>query len=386
MAISEKSINRSCEQISPLYQVVETYIYDQIKTERFRLGQRIDSVKKIADILNVSTGTVQQALQTLAAKGVVNRKPRMGTFVSKEPNLVDSSTNQTFSKTIALLVPDTRGPEFSMLSRALQDTTHEQGFDTITASTDNQIDRYSEILTRQLDANVYGIILVPPLNGLLPFEIISAIKQAEIPVVTCYREINFTGWPSVMNDMFHAAYLATRHLAEKGCRNIASISWGNPIDSHMDPRHHGYLKAIIDKGIPNIRDVSLNIGPAKEVEKMWPNAYAVPTEKIKMFLKDNPHIDGIVCSHDCVAAATLSLTRNNSTADGKKIKIVGCGDIGVYFGLFENELTTLTGQYRLMAEKACELLVNIRQGRESKQMCHLIKSELKVGKSTENLR
>lgn len=367
----------------PLYQVVEDYIYDKIRTEELRPGQNIGSVDKIARKLNVSIGTVQQSLQTLAAKGVVHRKPRKGTYISNDLGFMSMNHVNGISKVVSLLVPDIRMPEYAQLAKAVQDVMHDLGVDVISASTEDNIETYTDILNRQVESNVFGIILIPPLHAPLPLETIMALRKNQIPVVTCYRELNLTEWPVVMNDTLHTAYTATEHLLTIGRKKISAFDWGGSIEGFSD-FHHGYIKALIDSRRCDIEDRWLHGTCVGKPGSSWPESHKVRTEDIDYLFNKYPDTDGVCCSHDCLAAAVIRYLREQGRSVPQDVAVTGSGDMATYFGFGENDITTLAGQCEAMAQKACDMIVQIRQNGFTPEKVHKVKCVLKGGKSTQS--
>ena len=60
---------------------LEELVRGAIRRGELKPGDRLGSAKQLAKQWNSSYGTVRQTLETLAAKGLVERKPRAGTFV-----------------------------------------------------------------------------------------------------------------------------------------------------------------------------------------------------------------------------------------------------------------------------------------------------------------
>lgn len=68
----------------PLYQDIETLMLDRISGGDWTPGTRIPNEFQLADEFGVSQGTVRKALSGLLARGLVQRRPRHGTFVAEQ--------------------------------------------------------------------------------------------------------------------------------------------------------------------------------------------------------------------------------------------------------------------------------------------------------------
>jgi DNA-binding transcriptional regulator YhcF (GntR family) len=124
---------------------LEEYIRSGIRRGDLKAGQRLGSAKQLAEEWNTTYGAVRQSLETLAAKGLVERRARAGTFLAPSPEPSDSEAGPR--SIIGLLVPDIRMPEHGLVTRCLQDAGQKAGFDVLVSSTDNDRDRYDQSVT-----------------------------------------------------------------------------------------------------------------------------------------------------------------------------------------------------------------------------------------------
>ena len=65
---------------------VEFAIQNKITTEGFKIGDKIPSIRDLAQLCNVSVGSANQATLSLVEKSILEKKPtRKGLFVAKIP-------------------------------------------------------------------------------------------------------------------------------------------------------------------------------------------------------------------------------------------------------------------------------------------------------------
>lgn len=67
------------------YQHLEKLLLKGIEQQRWRVGERLPSIRSLCVEHNLSKATVQHALQRLEAKGVVAARPKAGYFVTPQP-------------------------------------------------------------------------------------------------------------------------------------------------------------------------------------------------------------------------------------------------------------------------------------------------------------
>ena len=96
------------------------------------------SIKDVAEAAGVSTATVSRVLSNgqHVRPEVRERVMRAVERLGYRPNLVARSLRSQQSNTIGLIVADIRNPFFTSISRAVEDTTYEQGFSVFLCNTD----------------------------------------------------------------------------------------------------------------------------------------------------------------------------------------------------------------------------------------------------------
>ena len=65
-----------------LYRELEKWLLEGIKAQRWRVGERLPSIRTLCREKQLSKATVQHALQRLEAQGIVESRPKAGYFVS----------------------------------------------------------------------------------------------------------------------------------------------------------------------------------------------------------------------------------------------------------------------------------------------------------------
>jgi len=69
-------------QVPSLKKACVTQLEEQILSGQLKIGEKLPSERKLADMLNISRPVVHEALVDLAAKGLVEISPRRGVFVT----------------------------------------------------------------------------------------------------------------------------------------------------------------------------------------------------------------------------------------------------------------------------------------------------------------
>ncbi|KAA1170983.1 PLP-dependent aminotransferase family protein [Marinobacter salinexigens] len=68
------------------YQQLENWLLQGILDQRWRLGERLPSIRALCSEMDLSKATVQHALQRLEAQGLIEARPKAGYFVLLQPD------------------------------------------------------------------------------------------------------------------------------------------------------------------------------------------------------------------------------------------------------------------------------------------------------------
>jgi DNA-binding LacI/PurR family transcriptional regulator len=355
---------------------LEEMIRGAIQSGQLKPGQKLGSARQLAKHWKASYGAVRQSLETLAMKGLVERRPRAGTFVSSKSQAV--SPRGEGRNIIGLLVPDIRMPEYSLVTRRLQDAGHSAHFEVLVSSTDNERERYDQSVIRQLKTGVGGLVLVSP-QARISLETLLEIEKSGIPVVNYARVINVVQWPTVQTDTFQAVYIPIKHLCELGRKRIAFLGYPIP-EAHNPQMHYGLYRAIAESGLTGSNVVEFTL-PDDLYLNLVPDTQALD-EMLNSWLDKNPEIDAMCCMHDHIAARVLAVLRARNVRVPEQIAVTGHGAMSEFFGLAPGELTTVDTRIDKAAEEMVRLL-QIGRGSDGQQPSVVaIQPQLVIGRST----
>lgn len=142
-------------QAAPKYLVLHEAVLDAIESGVWKPGERLPSEADLADILPVSLGTVQRALQTLVEQGVVTRRHGQGSFVAGLPVNANHIRNFRFldddgesllpvyGRVLDVELSDGKGPWSDFLGA------------------DNRFVRISRVISVNLEFQTYSLVYLP---------------------------------------------------------------------------------------------------------------------------------------------------------------------------------------------------------------------------------
>ncbi len=160
------------------------------------------------------------------------------------PNHIARSltTGTTFS--IGLLLNEINNPFYSAMARGVEEEANRLGYSLILCNTNEDAARERQYLNVLQDKQVDGIILGPISDNAEPILEVSR----RTPVVQVDRQLPTPDLSAVLVDNEAGAYMAVRHLIERGRTRIGVLLWDRKIPT-LSRRVLGYERALSEAGI-----------------------------------------------------------------------------------------------------------------------------------------
>jgi DNA-binding LacI/PurR family transcriptional regulator len=209
-------------------------------------GDRLPSVRTLADQLGTNVNTVRAAYARLEADGLVRTRHGVGTVVvpASADRLVPGSSRLA-SNTVAVLIAGL-DPFYLSLLRAIEDVATEQGTLVLIADTRDSSALAAKIIRRLIARGVDGIVAVSAggMDGDIGRR--QRGKGNPMPPIVYVDQPDRNGYV-LLFDGERAGYVATRHLQDHGHKAIglvtAPLSWPNAKEIY-----DGHLRAIDEAG------------------------------------------------------------------------------------------------------------------------------------------
>ncbi|MEX1349827.1 MAG: LacI family DNA-binding transcriptional regulator [Desulfobacterales bacterium] len=299
-------------------------------------------IKNVADAAGVSTATVSRVLANKphVRPEVKQRVMEVVRKLNYQPNRAAQSLRSNTSKIIALIVADIENPFFQKVSRAVDDTAQELGYNVIVCNTDEDPEKERECLELLRVGNLAGAILAPTLAGLENF---NDIYSLDTPVVMIDRHASNYDVDNVLIDNVSSAHRIVTHLIEHGYRRLAGV-FGSSTTGRE--RHDGFLKALKDHDIKPLKDL------IKFTEAREEDGFKVAMKLLKM--RDRP--DAIITSNSLLAAGILLAIRESGLAVPDDIAFASFDDT-TWAKLIEPSLTVIEQPTYEIGRTAAELLI-----------------------------
>ena len=121
------------------------------------------TMKDIAAYTGVSTATVSRVLNDNYPVNIDTKKKVLKAFeeLNYEPNLVAKSLRSRKSNLIAIIVADIENPYYISIAKEIDNYLFKEGYNLITCSTNESIEKEQEIIRMLLGKNIDAIAISP---------------------------------------------------------------------------------------------------------------------------------------------------------------------------------------------------------------------------------
>lgn len=273
------------------------------------------------------------------------------------------------SKLIGIVIPQTENkrkeshimfgnPFYGTFLSAVELEARKAGYHLILSGT-NPGQSYIDIVkSRTLD----GVIIL----GAYPSGDVAEYKKYKVPavLVDCYGSGDSFFYSVRTNDRL-GGYLATKHLIEKGHRNIAIVTGELKENGVNSERYQGYLDALKEAGIRPLK---------KNLFEGYVD-YRYGEEVSRILARDRRDITAIFVTADITAVGLINglFTAGISVPDG--ISIIGFDDVE-YAKMCYPGLTTIRQNIMEKGRQAARLMIEAAQNHNLPRVERIIPMEL----------
>ena len=277
---------------------------------------KIVTLKDIAEQLNISVTTVSKALKNYPD---VSKKTRLqvkelAKTLNYKPNAFAVNLRTKESKTIGLVIPVIVHHFFSNVIKGIISQAEKKGYLVIILQSNESYELEKKQIDLLLSHRVDGI-LISLANGTADFNHLNEIINQGKPLVMFDKIAKIVKCSKVIIDDRKAAYTATQHLIDIGCKRIAHFR-GALLPQNSIDRFLGYKKALLDNNIPY--DPSLVY-----ICECGDMSFEEGKKNAKQLLDDHDNVDGIFINTDLVAIGAMTEFNSQGIKIPNNINIVG---------------------------------------------------------------
>jgi LacI family transcriptional regulator len=272
------------------------------------------TLKQIAENLGISITTVSKALKdypdvSKTTKALVKEEAKKLRY---KPNAFAVNLRTQESKTVGLIIPEVVHHFFSSVINGIIEQAEKKGYLVIILQSNESYKLEKKQVDLLISKRVDGI-MISLANKTVDISHLKRVIELEVPIVMFDKISKLLDCSKVIIDDRAAAYKATKHLIESGCKRIAHFR-GALLPQNSIDRFLGYKKALQDHGIPF--DSSL-VYICENVD------YEDGIVAAKKLLDDHDDIDGIFAITDLAAIGAIAVFNERGIRVPEDVSIMG---------------------------------------------------------------
>lgn len=305
--------------MAALYRQVYERIRSDIESGRLEVGDRLPTEAVLADDHQVSTVTVKKALDLLRQDGMIMRRPRLGTFVTRlsptEGTAADAAPGSLpLVGCVLTNFDDSFGTE---LLGSMLDTAAGRANLIVRRSAGSP--RVEEQLITELVANqIQALVLEPSSSEYVPPVVLELVTR-RFPVVIVDRALDRLPVSTVCSDNLAAARMLTGHLFDLGHRRVGLVSAATHV-STLDDRRQGFLLAHATLSAPH--DESTAFTDIRSTQQGLDGSAEDDIVALQAHLRAHPELTGFVATEYNIALLLHEACRRNGLVVPGDVSIV----------------------------------------------------------------
>lgn len=208
------------------------------------------SLKDIAARAKVSTAAVSYVLNNQehrVAPELAQEIKEIARQLNYQPNQIAKSLKTRKTYTIGLIVADISYRFTTGITHAIEARAKENRYTVIFGSSDEDAEKFEELVNVLVNRQVDGLILVPSAQSQ---SIIQQLTDTGIPFVLIDRYFPELSASYIALDNFKAAHNTVNYLLDRGSSNMVFITYKNSFH-HLQERSRGFLTALAARGTQN---------------------------------------------------------------------------------------------------------------------------------------
>ncbi|WP_269789872.1 LacI family DNA-binding transcriptional regulator [Stenotrophomonas sp. Iso1] len=335
-----------------------------------KAANRAVTVTDIAQAVGVSRATVSLVLRgsplvNVDTRAKVEAELRRQRYVY---NRTAANLRRRTSSSIALVINDLSNPFFAEFASGVDEALGGKGYVTLLGSTGESPERQQAVLSTLMEHTPTGFILSPAEGS--DTQALTQVLGAHANVLLFNRELVGAEWDFLTLDNQHGAYMATRHLIERGHRDIAFFG-GHAVSSSCHQRRTGYQQALNEAGLP--------VRPEWVIESA-PNRLEAAARTGELFSSEQ-RPSAAVCYNDTVALGLMLGLTSRGIRPGGDFAVTGFDDISEA-AVAVPPLTTLTADPRERGRQAAALLLQRLDNPDAPPMRTVAPVQLRIRESS----
>ena len=272
------------------------------------------TLKQIAENLGISITTVSKALKNYpdVSKSTKEKVKEEAKRLNYKPNVFAVNLRTKESKTVGLIIPEVVHHFFSSVVNGIIEQAEKKGYLVIILQSNESYKLEKKQIDLLIRKRVDGVMMSLA-NKSVDISHLKELQSHGIPLVMFDKISKMVNCSKIIINDREAAYNATKHLIDSGCKKIAHFRGALQPQNSID-RFLGYKKALEDHGLTY--DSSL-VYLCENVDYEDGRAAAL------QLLKDKKDVDGIFAITDMAATGAIAVFNEKGIKVPEDISIMG---------------------------------------------------------------
>ena len=208
------------------------------------------TIHDIAKKLNITASTVSRALNDHPRISDATKKAvqKAALKLNYQPNNIAAALRNGRSNIIGIIVPTVDRSFFASIVRGIEEIANASKYNVMICQSYDNYEKEVATVEALLNARVDGII-ASHAKETKDFSHFLKVREKGLPVILIDRSTDDVEVSQVVVDDFLAAYKATEHLIQQGCKRIAHFTNIVKINIYKE-RLRGYKEALSVYGLP----------------------------------------------------------------------------------------------------------------------------------------
>jgi len=333
--------------IRPLGTQIRDRIREMIQRKDLRPGEKIPSMRALAQQTGVSLGIVKQALNGLTTEGYLRSHQGRGLYVT---------THEQARRTLVLVLPTLDFDPILKIIRGVKRGLGGSSPKLLVQAADCDFEHEADLLRNLDSSSIAGAIIYPPPMSYF-VKALRTLATRDVPHVlidTAFAELNAT---SVTTDWFAMGLESMGYLLERGHRRIALVEQNADSTSFRELRG-GMNEALRKVGLsyqqlPRFETDAADLNP----QEPWANGQRA-TQRL---LADHPDVTAIMGMNEHLSLGALRGAKASGRRVPEDVSVLSIGDLPA-FATTDPPVTAFAQAAEEMGRLAGEILVRMLSG------------------------
>lgn len=334
--------------IVPKYKIIEQTLIKELKSGEYNTGDKLPTEKELMERFKASRETVRKALDRLAVRGIITRKPGVGTFVNvgKENHM------------IGIIVQQITSYIFPYIVFGAEDYLFRNGYKMLLGSASEDPNKERQVVGEWIESGVTGLIIDPVCSATKRAnkEYIESLVKEGIKIVLVHSDWDINGTGSVVLDDSYGGVKAAEIFHQFGHKRIAVLYKSIHLPSVV--RAKSFIQRANELGFEKVYEKSFNVSEFTGA----PMQGAFELLSLSKRLRPT----AIFCYNDATALQLQLVAKRLGLKIPQDVSVIGFDDAPI--GDFRETLTTFAHPKEEVGKRAVDILLKMLHGEKAEKM------------------